>query len=121
MSEERSLKQIQRDWPQTLRLYVIGFVGSLLLTGISFSLAAFELFPTKVLIAVLIFLALAQAYVQLVFFMHLGKEEKPRWMMLVFYFMILVVLIVALGSLWIIGDLNHRVMPEMPSMPMNPG
>lgn len=116
MSEERTLKEIQKSWPQTLKLYVIGFLSSMVLTFISFSLAVAKPFTNQILIPILVFLALTQAIVQLVFFMHLGQEEKPRWMSLVFYFMILVVLIVVLGSLWIISDLNHRVMPEMPHM-----
>lgn len=113
MSEERSLKEIQKDWPQTLTLYLTGFVGSLFFTALSFSFAAFRLFSTPILIAVLVFLAIAQAFVQLVFFMHFGKEAKPRWMMLIFYFMALILLIIVLGSLWIIFDLDHRVMPGM--------
>lgn len=113
MSEERSLKELQKGWPQTLRLYLTGFLGSLVLTLLSFSLAAAKLFPRPFLIGVLSFLAVAQFFVQLVFFMHFGKEAKPRWMMLVFYFMVLVVAILVLLSLWIITDLNHRVMPEM--------
>lgn len=116
MSEERSLKEIQKDWPQTLKLYLTGFLGSLILTVLSFTFAGFELFRGPILIALLIFLAVSQAFVQLIFFMHMGKEAKPRWMMLVFYFMVLVLAIVIIGSLWIIGDLNHRVMPEMPGM-----
>ncbi|HSX10306.1 MAG TPA: cytochrome o ubiquinol oxidase subunit IV [Chlamydiales bacterium] len=111
MSEERSLKEIQKDWPQTLKLYLCGFVGSLILTGISFTFAALKVFSTPILIATLIFLALLQASVQLVFFMHMGKEAKPRWMTLVFYFMVMVVVIIALGTLWIMSDLNARVMP----------
>ncbi len=111
MSEERSLKEIQKEWPQTLKLYIVGFFGSLGLTGISFSLTAWEVFPKEILIPVLVLLALAQATTQLVFFMHMGKEEKPRWMTLVFSFMVLVLLIVLVGSIWIISDLNHRVMP----------
>ncbi len=58
-------------------------------------------------------LALVQAIFQLLFFLHLGQEAKPRWEMLVFYFMLLVLFIVVIGSLWIMNDLNNRVMPEM--------
>ena len=113
MSDERSLQELQKGWPQTLKLYAIGFFGSLFLTGLSFSLAIEQFFSKKVLIIVLVFLALVQAFVQLLFFMHFGKEEKPRWMTLIFSFMALVLLIVVLGSLWIIFDLNNRVMPKM--------
>lgn len=113
MSEERSLEELQREWPQTLKLYVIGFLGSLILTVISFSLATTKFFSSKILVLVLVFLALMQAVVQLIFFMHMGKEAKPRWMSLVFYYMVLVLLIVVLGSLWIIMDLDNRTMPAM--------
>ena len=116
MSEERSLTEIQKDWPQTLKLYLSGFIGSLLLTGLSFSLAALRLFPTPFLIPILILLAIIQAFVQLIFFMHMGKEAKPRWMTLLFYFMVLVVFIVVLGTLWIMSDLDRRTMPDMPPM-----
>jgi cytochrome o ubiquinol oxidase operon protein cyoD len=118
MSEERSLQEIQREWPQTLRLYIIGFIGSLFLTCLSFSLVALRLLPHKILIPTLVFLALAQAFVQLVYFMHMGTEKKPRWMTLVFNFMVLVILIVVLGTLWIMSDLDNRVMPDMSNMPM---
>jgi cytochrome o ubiquinol oxidase subunit IV len=111
MSEERSLKEMQKDWPQTLKLYLHGFIGSLLLTGASFLLAATQLLSTRVLIPALVFLALVQAAVQLIYFMHMGKEAKPRWMTVVFNFMVLVILIIVLGTLWIMSDLNHRVMP----------
>lgn len=111
MTEERSLKQIQKDWPQTLKLYISGFIGSLILTALSFSLAVARPFSAPFLIPALVFLALVQAAVQLIYFMHMGKEEKPKWMTLVFNFMVLVILIVVLGTLWIMSDLNHRVMP----------
>lgn len=113
MSEERSLKEIQKEWPQTLKLYLSGFAICLVLTALSFSLAAFEVFRTDLLIGSLIFLAIVQAGVQLAFFMHFGKESKPRWMMLVFYFMVVILLIVVLLTLWIISDLNHRAMLDM--------
>lgn len=116
MSEERSLHEIQKDWPQTLRLYVTGFIFSLILTILSFSLAIEKFFSKPILIAALIFLAIIQAAVQLVFFMHMGKEHKPRWMTLVFAFMVLVVLIVVIGSIWIMTDLNARTMPPMDQM-----
>lgn len=113
MSEERSLREIQKEWPQTLKLYLSGFVICLVLTALSFSLAAFELFRTDLLVVSLIVLAIVQAAVQLAFFMHFGKESKPRWMVLVFCFMVAILLIVVLLTLWIISDLNQRGMMNM--------
>lgn len=111
MSDEHmSLKQVQKEWPQTLKHYFIGFFSSIVLTTASFSLAAAKLFSIKVLIFVLVVLAVVQAFVQLIFFMHLGQDAKPRWMTLIFWFMVLVILIVVLLSLWIIFDLDNRMM-----------
>lgn len=110
---ELSLSEIQKEYHGTWKAYYIGFIASLFLTALSFSLAITGLFSGHVLIYTLIFLALVQAVVQLRFFLHLGQEPKPRWETMIFYFMVLVLLIIALGSLWIMHDLNDRVMSQM--------
>lgn len=113
MNHEPTLRAIQSHWPQTLRLYLIGFISCLFLTSLSFSLTAFKFFSTPILIALLVFLAILQAFTQLIYFMHMGKEAKPRWMTLLFYFMVLVLAIIVIGSLWIIYDLDSRTMHPM--------
>lgn len=102
----------------TLLTYVVGFVTSIILTLIAFSLveihvhAANHAASNNPLIAAIIGLALIQFLIQAFFFLHLGKETKPRWKLLVFYFMILVVGILVFGSLWIMSNLNYRMTPE---------
>jgi cytochrome o ubiquinol oxidase operon protein cyoD len=103
--------------------YVIGFVLSIIITLLAFWMvyahtngAQFS-FPQYVIIPMLGLLAFAQFVVQLVYFLHLGTEQKPRWKQLVFWFMIIVVLIVVLGSLWIMHNLNYNMM--MPPENMN--
>lgn len=110
---EDNLETLQKHWPQTLKLYAIGLISCLILTGASFLVAYFHPFAKTALIFLLFGLAVFQAAVQLLCFMHLGKEAKPRWMIFFFYFMFLVLLIIVLGSLWIMHDLDQRVMPEM--------
>lgn len=105
-----TLNEIKKEWHGTLKNYIIGFILSLVLTCLSFSLVLFKILQGKPLVYTLVILALFQAIVQLLFFLHLGKEEKPRWETVVFYFMVLVLLIIAVGSLWIMQDLNDRVM-----------
>lgn len=117
MSHELSLNEIKKEWHGTLKSYVIGFTASILLTGISFLLVITKPISGDLLIHTLIGLALIQAIFQLLFFLHVGQEPKPRWESISFYFMLMVLLIVVLGSLWIIYDLNGRMMPEMPGMP----
>ena len=103
--------------------YVIGFVLSLAITLIAFWMvysynngAQFS-FPQAVIIPMLGILAFGQFVVQLVYFLHLGTEQKPRWKLLVFWFMIIIVLIVVVGSLWIMHNLNYNMM--MPPENMN--
>lgn len=110
---EESLKQIQAEWHGSLRSYITGLIVSLLLTGLSFCLVWTRLFSRSVLTYVIVGLALIQAIVQLRCFLHVGLEDKPRWETLVFYFMVMVLLIIAIGSLWIMHDLDMRLMPGM--------
>lgn len=112
MSEDLSLSEIKKEWHGTLKSYVIGFVASLLLTAISFSLVATKILSGHTLIYAIVGLALIQALFQLLFFLHVGQEAKPRWETLIFYFMFMVLLIIALGSIWIMDDLNARMMNE---------
>jgi cytochrome o ubiquinol oxidase subunit IV len=113
MSVEPNLEQIKREWHGSITSYIIGFLGSLLLTAIAFYIAVYRFWTGQPLIYAVVGLALAQAIVQLIFFLHLGEEAKPRWHSLIFYFMVLVVLIIAGGTLWIMTDLKHRVMSDM--------
>src|ERR1700722_18754434 len=108
MTTDLSLKEIQKEWHGTLKSYVIGFLASLLLTAASFSLVITKILSGQLLIFTIFGLAIVQAIVQLLFFLHVGQEAKPRWESLVFYFMVLVLLIVVIGSLWILFDLNDR-------------
>lgn len=117
MDEDLSLEQMQKEWHGTLRSYLIGFAACILLTATSFSLIIARPFPEWILVHAVIVLALAQAILQLRFFLHLGQEDKPQWETIVFYFMVLVLLIIVLGSLWIMFDLNERVMSHMMEMP----
>lgn len=113
MHDDLSLKEIQKEWHGTVKSYAIGFISCLILTGLSFFIVATKAFSESVLIYTIIALAIVQAIVQLLLFLHVGEEAKPRWETLVFYFMVLVLIIIAIGSLWIMYDLNNRVMMGM--------
>ena len=117
MTNELSLHEMQKKWHGTYKDYAIGFLSSLLLTIVSFSLVISKIISGPMLLYTITALAIAQAIIQLLFFLHVGQEEKPRWETLVFYFMVLVLLIIALGSLWVMNDLNERMMTDM-NMPM---
>ena len=109
--EQENLKETLKQWYGTLQGYWFGFGSSLLLTLSSFFLVYFHFdIPESTLIATLIGLAVVQAAAQLIFFLHVGEEPHPRWESLIFAFMVLMLLIVVLGSLWIMYNLDYRVM-----------
>ena len=65
-----------------------------------------EIFSGWTLVGALAALAVAQLMVQLVFFLHLGTESKPRWNLTVVLFALMVVVILVFGSLWIMKNIN---------------
>lgn len=92
--------------------YTIGFLLSIALTLAAYFLVVDKLLAGSALVAAIMGLAVAQLFVQLVFFLHLGRESKPRWNLMVFGFAVLVVAIVVLGSIWIMENLDYNMMPE---------
>lgn len=94
----------------SLKTYVKGFVLSLVFTISAYLIVVSH---TKlrlgIIITIIVALALAQFFTQLYYFLHLGKESKPRWKLFVFWFMVTVVLILVFGSIWIMNNLNTRM------------
>lgn len=94
-------------------IYIIGFVLSLVLTLIAFGLdqvheASGHVFPThETLLPVLSILAVVQLLVQLIFFLHMGQEKKPRWNLMAFLFAVLIATILIGGTLWIMHNLQQ--------------
>lgn len=94
--------------------YAIGFISSVVLTLLAYSIVMHDVFTDywtpSVLAIILAGLAVLQLVVQLVFFMHLGDEPKPRWKLMSFIFAFLILGIIVFGSLWIMFDLDSRMM-----------
>lgn len=110
MSGDLTLKQMQKAWHGSLKSYIIGFVISLLLTSISFYLVIAKPLSVPNVIYAISTLAITQATFQLLYFLHLSKEEKPRWETYSFLLMLLILLIIVCGTLWVMHDLNIRTM-----------
>ncbi len=97
----------------TLFAYLLGFILSLVLTGAAYLLVTSHLWTGDRLMVTLGLLALTQAVVQLLLFLHLGSEPKPHWNGMVLLFMASVLAIIVGGSLWIMYNLNDRLMTGM--------
>ncbi len=90
--------------------YVIGFASALLLSVASYLLVTAHIFTSAhaTMIVVLIFAAV-QLAVQLVCFLHLRITGHSRDRSVTFGFTILMMLVIVIGSLWIMQNLDYRM------------
>ncbi len=91
------------------KTYLIGFVLSLFFTLTAWLITVKKAFNQETIIIIISLAAVIQFVIQLLFFLHLGKESRPRYRLLVFSVMLLIVLILVIGSLWIMANLNHNM------------
>lgn len=93
----------------TLKSYVTGFILSLILTFVPYFLVVNHLLRSNVLLAAILGIAMTQLVVQLVFFLHMGDEQKPRWNLAVLISFLSIVFVVVIASLWIMTHLNYNM------------
>ncbi len=103
----------------TTKTYITGFLLSLALTLVAYIPVSRHVsshhatFSDSFLLIWVGVLAVIQLFIQLIFFLHLGKESKPRWNLTVASFAALIVLILVLGSIWIMNNLDYHHPHEM--------
>jgi cytochrome o ubiquinol oxidase operon protein cyoD len=85
----------------SLKSYVIGFLFSIVLTIIPIVVLMNDWFEGNGNTMIFLVAATLQFIVQLVFFMHLREEEKPRYNLMSLLLGIFIVLLIVLGSIWI--------------------
>jgi cytochrome o ubiquinol oxidase subunit IV len=91
--------------------YLIGLGLAILLTATSFFIAGTDLVWQPSIPVAIIVLAIAQMGVHLVFFLHIttGPDNTNNVMALAFG--LLIIFLVIGGSLWIMANLNHNMLP----------
>jgi cytochrome o ubiquinol oxidase operon protein cyoD len=100
-------------------IYTIGLVFAVGLTAISFWVANTSLLWAPGVSLGLAVLAVAQMGVHLVFFLHITTGPDNTNNVLALAFGILIVLLVVVGSLWIMANLNDQMMPPPELMNMH--
>ncbi len=91
--------------------YVIGFALAAGLTILSFYIARGTLFWRPSIPTALCVLAIAQMGVHLVFFLHVTSGPDSTNNVLALAFGLLIVFLIIAGSLWIMANLNHHMLP----------
>ncbi len=105
-----------QDGAASLRGYTLGLALALLLTGASFWVSSTCLvWPPSVPVAIVV-LAVAQMGVHLVFFLHVTTGPDNTNNVLALAFGVLVVLLVIVGSIWIMDHLSHSMAMDHAAM-----
>lgn len=94
----------------TTASYVIGFLLSLLFTAIPYYLVVNKVITGSSLLATILGFAVLQMAVQIFFFLHLGRGPKPLYNVAFFISTVGIILVVVLGSIFIMDHLNYNMM-----------
>jgi cytochrome o ubiquinol oxidase operon protein cyoD len=93
-------------------IHTIGLALAVVLTAISFWVANTSLLWAPGVLLGLAVLAIAQMGVHLVFFLHITTGPDSSNNVLALALGVLIVILVAAGSIWIMANLNENMMPS---------
>ncbi|MNI22257.1 Cytochrome bo(3) ubiquinol oxidase subunit 4 [compost metagenome] len=85
----------------SMKSYVIGFVLSIIFTIIPLVIVMNSMLNKSTTLAIILGMAILQFVVQLVFFMHIRDEEKPRYNVIALIFGLCILVTIVAGSIWI--------------------
>lgn len=115
------MKQVVDPFPppgeHSVRSYIAGFALSVALTISAFAFAwaynatEHQLFSRGILIGLLALLVAGQIIVQALFFLHVMSARREKLNLHAALFTTMVILIIVIGSLWVMQNLNYRMMP----------
>jgi cytochrome o ubiquinol oxidase operon protein cyoD len=87
--------------------YIVGFVLSVAATVLAYFFVVNHVWPKEMLIYVVLGIAVVQLIIQAVFFLHIGRGSQLK--LVTFVFAILIVLMVVVGSIWIMNNLDYTM------------
>ena len=98
----------------SFREYMIGFWLSVVLTVIPFWLVLGDVLESANLtIFIIIFFAIMQMIVHMIYFLHLNTKSEAGWIIISLAFTLMLVIIAIAGSVWIMWHLDQNMMPLM--------
>lgn len=97
--------------------YLTGFVLSVVLTAIPFWLVMAKVLPTPgITTLVILAFAMVQVVVHMVYFLHMNPKSEGGWNLLALIFTAVLLVIVLIGTLWVMHHMNANMMPEAHDM-----
>lgn len=94
----------------SVREYVVGLILSIILTIIPFSLVSSGVLTDGLTIVIIMLCALAQVFVQLVFFLHMNLSSRQLNNNISTALVVTLIAILVVGSVWIMRHLNHNML-----------
>lgn len=94
----------------SVKEYIWGLIFSIVLTAIPFALVMSGTLANGLTLLIILLCAIAQIFVQLVFFLHMNTSQEQIWNTTSGVFIVLIVAILILGSIWIMNHLNHNML-----------
>lgn len=91
--------------------YVVGFILSLVFTFIPYYLVTERVVAGTALMLTILAFAVIQTIIQIVFFLHIGREKNPRWQLGFFISTVAIILVVVGASQWIMHHLHYNMTP----------
>ncbi len=102
-----------------VKQYIIGAVLASILTLLAYFFVTQRITSSVTLLSALVLvLAVIQLTVQITYFLHFGADKKPRWRSYSLLFTTLMIVVVVVGSIWIMRNLNYRMNMSPDSMNM---
>jgi cytochrome o ubiquinol oxidase operon protein cyoD len=103
----------------SLKGYMVGFVLSVILTAIPFWLVMDHVLDSNRLTTyVILGFAFVQICVHMVYFLHLNTSSESGWNMLALIFTAVLLVIMLVGSFWVMYHMNANMMPPMSAQDM---
>ncbi|VFP80665.1 cytochrome o ubiquinol oxidase subunit IV [Candidatus Erwinia haradaeae] len=102
--------QKNSDTCSDLKTYLRGFILSIILTVIPFWVVITHTGSKNTVLSLAIICAIIQVFVHLICFLHLNRKSEEGWNLIAILFAALIVLIIIIGSLWIMWNLNYNMM-----------
>ena len=94
----------------SVKEYVVGLLLSIVLTVVPFGIIMLDIMSGTPAVVVILVCAVAQLMVQLVFFLHMNTSSEQLWNTTSAMFIVVLVAIVIVGSIWIMAHLNHNML-----------
>ncbi|MEZ5315696.1 MAG: cytochrome C oxidase subunit IV family protein [Chlamydiales bacterium] len=101
------------NWNTSFKPVIWGFILSIVFTLVTYFIVVENLILGWKLITILMGFTITQGISQLICYLHLGIELKPRWNLMLFCFMCFLMVIILTGTIWIMDNLSYHLVPHL--------